>query len=157
MSRAIEPLERIQRIWIANVEWPEDVGVENREDARAQADAEADGEKHRQRKDWRANDAARGIPYISEEILEWPRATDVAGVFLHQFHVAELEARPCARVVLWQSRRAVLSRLHLEMKVELLGEVDFRLLAPQDGAQMRAHRFEHAHAKRITRPTAAVN
>src|SRR5205085_2595829 len=70
VSRTIEPLERIQRIGIANVERPEHVGVEDREDARVEADAQPDGEDHAQREDGRASDATRGIPYIGEQILK---------------------------------------------------------------------------------------
>src|SRR3954471_21962119 len=120
---------------MANRSWPCQERVDEREDGRVRADADREGQHHRQAERWMLAQRARGVPEVLEHGLEAHRAAAIAALLLGPFDAAEDKPSAPKRLVRLDAGSGILLGFALDVEAELLRQLALHLLAPEECAQ----------------------
>ena len=128
---AIHPVDRVERIRIADIERTKHVRVEDREHARIDPDAKSDRDHDGESERRRAPKRSKGVPHVGHELFDRADAAHIARILFDEAHVAEFDPSAAHGLVGIDASVSVFARLHLEMEVELFCELELRPLPRQ--------------------------
>jgi hypothetical protein len=97
--------------------------VDHAEDCRGRADAEREREDGRRREAGAAAQCAQGVAEVAQKALDRGDAAPLAVLLLGRLDAAELYDRLSARLLRTHAGAQVVFDLHLEMSLQLLGQL----------------------------------
>ena len=134
ISVGIAPRELIQAMRVADTQGLKDIGVENGEDGRVQAQGQCDGCHNRPREARRPAKSSQGIADVLPQRLDQMQPTRVAAFFLHLLEAAKLHASLAGGVRRAHTGGQVPPGLHGDVEFQFLFEFILHAAAKQQGA-----------------------